>query len=172
MKIVKQLLFTFVCVGIFFLTGCAGERYHTKVIDAGRVSSASRVPSPYQRAVFSWPIEGQVLVSYGQKEDGVSLKGIVISGGEGDAVKAIADGFVSYADPSLRGHGQTIVIDHRNGFSSVYARSAEQLVSVGQEVRQGQPVARLGRSGKGMKPELYLEIRRNSKAENPLSYLR
>ncbi len=172
MKIVKQLLFTFALLGIFFLTGCAGERYHTKVVDAGRVSPASRAPSSYQTDVFLWPIHGDLIVSYGQKEDGVSLKGIVISGREGDVVKAVADGFVSYADPSLRGHGQTIVIDHRNGFSSVYARSAEQLVSVGQEVRQGQSIARLGRAGKGMKPELYLEIRRNSKAVNPLSYLR
>jgi septal ring factor EnvC (AmiA/AmiB activator) len=172
MRIVKQLLFTFAFLGIFFLTGCAGERYHTKVVDAGRVSPASRVPSSYQNAVFLWPIHGDLIVSYGQKEDGVSVKGIVISGREGDTVKAVADGFVAYADPSLRGHGQTIVVDHRNGFSSVYARTAELMVSLGQEVRQGQSLARLGRSGKGLKPELYLEIRKNSRAENPLSYLR
>ncbi len=172
MKIVKQLLFTFACVGIFFLTGCAGERYHRAVVDGGRVSSVSRIPNANVNAVFLWPVNGDLLASFGQKEDGVSLKGIVISGREGDAVKAAADGFVVYADPSLRGHGQTIVIDHRNGFSSVYARSAELLVSVGQEVRRGQPIARLGQSGKGLKPELYLEIRKNSKAENPLTYLR
>ncbi len=172
MRIVKRLLYGFVCLGIFFLTGCAGERYYTRVADKGRIPAVSQVADSYPGAAFLWPIQGDMQATYGQKEDGISLKGIVISGREGDAVKAVADGFVAYADPSLRGHGQTLIVDHRNGFSSVYARTAELLVSVGQEVRQGQAVARLGRSGKGLKPELYLEIRKNSKAENPLSYLR
>lgn len=172
MKIVKRLLYGFVYLGIFFLTGCAGERYHTRVGDEGRTPAFSQAAYSDSVAAFLWPIQGDMLATYGQKEDGVSLKGIVISGREGDTVKAVADGFVAYADPSLRGHGQTLIVDHRNGFSSVYARTAEIIVSSGQEVRQGQVVARLGQSGKGLKPELYFEIRKNSKAENPLSYLR
>ncbi len=171
MKFVKQLLFTLVCANIFFLTGCTSGRYHSQRVEMGQPVNRGWAPLT-QAASFSWPAQGKVLVPFGQQEDGVSLKGIVISGGEGAVVSAAADGFVAYADPSLRGFGQTLVVDHRNGFSSVYARNAELLVLVGQEVRRGQPIARLGRSGKGVSPELYFEIRKNSKPEDPLNFLR
>ncbi len=172
MKFVKCLLLVFAYTGIFFLTGCAGGRYHEGV-DGAATPQGTAYRAPVSSAAdFRWPIQGQVRVPFGQKDEGVTLKGVLLSGREGADVSAIADGFVAYADPSLRGFGQTIVVDHRNGYSSVYARSAGILVVTGQEVRRGQPIARLGSSGKGSKPELYLEIRRNSKPEDPLRLLR
>lgn len=101
----------------------------------------------------------------------MTVKGILIRAREGELVGAAAEGNVAFVDQNLPGYGKTIIIEHSGEYSSVYARNAEILVKVGQRVRQGEPIAKAGNKGKGGSPQLYFEIRRRSRAEDPLSYL-
>ena len=120
---------------------------------------------------FAWPLKGQVVISFGEKEEKVSAKGIVIRPREGGLVLAARDGRVSFVDERLKGYGRTVIIEHTLEFSTVYARNSEILVKSGQWVLQGEPIARVGDKGKNAVPQLYFEVRRNARAEDPLLYL-
>ena len=148
----------------FFLTGCAGGRYH-KAFEKNAPARGIAVPS------FRWPIEGRVAVPFGAPDEGVSVKGLWLEGSEGAPVVAASDGVVTLSDPSLRGYGKTIIIEHDAVFSTVYAGSAEILALTGQRVKQGQTIASLGRAGKGGRPQLYFELRRATRPEDPQKYL-
>ena len=157
MKVVKRFLHIFFILVIFFLTGCAGQRYHR---------------ASFEGTPFDWPLRGRLVLPFGSKEDGVTTKGILVEGYEGQTVLASKDGKVVYVDEGLRGYGKTLILEHSGGFSTLYARNAEILVSTGQQVRQGQPIARVGRAGKGGLPRAYFELRRSAKPEDPLLYFK
>ena len=160
---------------IIFLTGCADKEYHNRVSSvppppAGGLQCAQGFESSlYQN--FIWPIRGNVVVPFGSKEDGVSIKGIVIESQEGQSVVAARDGRVSFVDEKLKGYGKTVILEHAGGYSTVYARNSEICVTLGQQVRQGEVIAKVGRAGRGNLPQLYFELRRKTRAENPVSYL-
>ena len=147
-------------MSIFFLTGCATERYHK-----GSDVEGTGVQ------VFRRPLNGPVVFSFGEEEDGVSLKGIVLRGAQDQPVSASRNGRVVFVNDRLRGYGRILIIEHDSVFSTVYAGCSELLVSEGQWVRQGQPVARVGNAGKGGVPRLYFEVRKNARPEDPLLYL-
>ena len=165
MNFVKRFLHIFLTFLIFFLTGCAAQRYH-------RPSVGNELPMPALTGTFRWPLEGHLVVPFGAKEEGVSSKGIVVEGSEGQFVSAAQEGKVVYIDEGLRGYGKTLILEHSGNFSTVYARNSEILVQAGQWVRQGQAIARVGRAGKGGMPRVYFEIRRSAKPEDPLHYLK
>lgn len=85
-------------------------------------------------------------------------------------VVAARDGRVQFVETGMPGYGRTIVIEHSPDFSTVYARNSEILVALGQWVRRGEPVARVARDG-GRSPRLYFEIRKKSRAVDPLQFL-
>ncbi|MBR7003097.1 MAG: peptidoglycan DD-metalloendopeptidase family protein [Neisseriaceae bacterium] len=92
-----------------------------------------------------WPMKGNIISNF----DGQTQKGIDIAGKEGQAVKAIADGTVSYAGEELKGYGKSIVIRHNNALMSTYSRNKTLLVGVGQKVQKGQTIAEIGRDKNG-----------------------
>ena len=156
--IVKIFLPVFNILFTIFLTGCATGGYHNAV---GSLTAPAALPS------FQWPLDGRVSSRYGGREDGVTLKGLVLEGAEGANVLAAEQGAVVYVDDSLRGYGKTVVLEHGNGYSTVYARNSQVLVKVGDPVRKGQVIARIGRDGKGAAPQLYFEVRRDAKPLDP-----
>lgn len=89
------------------------------------------------------------------------MERIVIGASEGSEVKAIADGRVILAD-WLQGYGLVVVVEHGKGDMSLYGYNQSALVSVGTQVRAGQPIALVGSSGGQGRPSLYFEIRRRS----------
>ncbi|PHM38536.1 murein hydrolase activator EnvC [Xenorhabdus innexi] len=118
-----------------------------------------------------WPVRGRVIHSFGETIQGeLRWKGIVISAAEGTEVKAISDGRVLLAD-WLQGYGLVVVVEHGKGDMSIYGYNQSALVSVGQQVRAGQPIALVGSSGGQQQPSLYFEIRRQGRAVNPLPWL-
>lgn len=156
--IVKIFLATFNVFLIFFLTGCAERGYHNPVAN---IATAEVLPN------FGWPIAGAIFSRYGGLEDGVTLKGIVLQGEEGQGVLAAERGEVVYVDDSLRGYGKTVVLEHGKIFSTVYARNSQVKVKVGDSVRKGQVIAHVGRTGKGSVAQLYFEVRRDAKPIDP-----
>ncbi|NVK56309.1 MAG: peptidoglycan DD-metalloendopeptidase family protein [Alteromonadaceae bacterium] len=117
------------------------------------------------------PAEGSLRKLFGKRRQGqVRWKGIMIDGQEGSAVKAVAHGRVIYAD-WLRGFGLVTIIEHGDGFMSVYGHNQALLRSAGDSVTRGETVALLGQSGGQSSPNLYFEIRHKGKALNPLQWL-
>ncbi|BFT28975.1 peptidoglycan DD-metalloendopeptidase family protein [Alteromonas sp. D210916BOD_24] len=113
------------------------------------------------------PVKGRIRNLFGNRRQGqVRWKGIIIDGSEGSPVNSIAPGRVLYAD-WLRGFGLVSIIDHGDGYMSVYGHNQALLKQAGDEVRQNEQIALVGRSGGQEYPNLYFEIRHKGKALNP-----
>ncbi|KGT95442.1 peptidase M37 [Erwinia typographi] len=118
-----------------------------------------------------WPVRGSIEHRFGEQLQGeLRWKGLVIDAAEGTEVKAIADGRVLMAD-WLQGYGLVVVVEHGKGDMSLYGYNQSALVSVGTQVKAGQPIALVGTSGGQGTPSLYFEIRRQGQAVNPLPWL-
>lgn len=117
------------------------------------------------------PVRGSVANRFGaQREDtGISWKGLFIKAGEGEEVRSIADGRVVFAD-WLRGFGNLMIVDHGNGFMSLYGNNQALLRKVGDAVTAGDNIASVGNSGGNEASGLYFELRHQSKPFDPLSW--
>jgi murein DD-endopeptidase MepM/ murein hydrolase activator NlpD len=71
----------------------------------------------------------------------------------------------------MRGYGKTVILDHGDGYSSLYAHNARLLVRVDQYVERGMPVALLGRTGNATAEHCHFEIRRDDEPLDPLLFL-
>lgn len=124
-----------------------------------------------QKGHLIWPLNGSLLQRFGQsRQGGISSRGILIQGSEGDAVKAIADGQVIYAD-LLKGYGWVIVLDHGAGFMSLYGHNQNLLKQPGARINAGETIALTGMSGGQASAGLYFEIREKGEAVNPMQWL-
>jgi septal ring factor EnvC (AmiA/AmiB activator) len=118
------------------------------------------------------PVAGRVIASYGQvRAGGLKWQGDLFATARDAPVHAVSQGRVIYAD-WLAGLGLLIIIDHGDGFMSLYGHNARLYESVGQRVAAGQTIAQAGDSGGGSRPELYFEIRKDGKPLNPQIWLR
>jgi len=125
----------------------------------------------FDKSDFIWPVKGKTISFYGSKKDGILNKGIDISVREGSNVVASRSGKVVFCDSKLKGYGQTVIIDHLDSFSTLYAHNSVVLVKLGEQVKQGQVIAKVGTSGRAKKSCLHFEIRKGDKARNPFYYL-
>jgi len=125
----------------------------------------------YESDVFLWPVEGTILSYFGQDRYGARNKGIDIEARKDTSVIASQDGKVVFCNDAVLGLGRVIIIDHLNGFSTVYARNEKILVKIGDPVNRGQAIATVGSGGRGGETCLHFEIRRGFKPYNPLYYL-
>jgi len=116
---------------------------------------------------LSWPVKGRLLRSFGSRKQGyLKWKGVLISAPIGRQVHTIHNGTILFSD-WLKGYGLLTVIDHGNGYMSLYAHSQTLLKSVGDRVETGEPIALVGQSGGQDQAGLYFEIRHQGKAVNP-----
>lgn len=120
---------------------------------------------------FSWPIVGKIISYFGSKKGLVTNKGIDIIAEEGSHVVSADNGVVSFVDENMKGLGKTIIIDHENGYSTVYAHNSEILVGVGEKVEQNQKIAKVGRTGRATESYLHFQIRKGYEPQNPMYYL-
>jgi murein DD-endopeptidase MepM/ murein hydrolase activator NlpD len=97
-------------------------------------------------------------------------KGVDFAGREGAEVIAVAAGVVIWSGERY-GYGQLVEINHGNGYVTRYAHNADNLVAVGDTVRRGQVIARLGDTGRATGPNLHFEVLLNDKPVNPLTYI-
>lgn len=122
------------------------------------------------RGRMSLPVSGEVGQRYGQKRaDGGSWKGVFIRTPNGRNVNAIAGGEVVFAD-WLRGFGNLIIIDHGEGYMSLYGYNETLLKQVGDAVNPGERIAVTGASGGQSEPGLYFEIRFQGRPLDPLTW--
>jgi len=120
---------------------------------------------------FIWPVEGRVVSYFGSMKDYAKNKGVDVETRAGARVSAARSGTVTFASDHLKGYGKTIIIDHHDGYETVYAYNAKNLVRVNDEVAQGDRIAEVGKTGRATRPTLHFEIRKNHKPQNPFYYL-
>jgi murein DD-endopeptidase MepM/ murein hydrolase activator NlpD len=119
---------------------------------------------------------GWVSSYFGKRTDPFTGKpanhtGIDFAGKFGDPVAAVADGVVTWSADRY-GYGEMVEINHGNGYSTRYAHNSENLVVVGDEVRKGQIVARMGESGRATGPNLHFEVLKDGRRVNPVNFIR
>jgi len=117
-------------------------------------------------AKFEWPIKGKVTQEYkGEEHHGVDVAGKV-----GDKIKATRPGKVkSVGNDDI--YGMFVIIDHGNGWESLYGHCSKILVAEGDMVLGNDKICLVGSTGKSSGPHLHFEIRVNSKPVNPAEYL-
>lgn len=119
----------------------------------------------------AWPLSGNLLARYGGRmPDGRTSSGVLIAAPAGSPVTAVEDGTVVFSD-WMTGYGMILIVDHGNGYMSLYAHNESLLRGVGNRVRRGEAVAKVGNSGGMGTPALYFELRRNGQPVDPASWL-
>ena len=131
------------------------------------------VPSPPPRSGgrFLWPLQGEQIASFGPQGDGRHNDGVNIAAARGTTVVAAENGVVAYAGNELRGFGNLLLIKHSDEWITAYAHNERLLVSAGDSVSRGQPIAEVGSTGSVAQPQLHFEIRKGTRAVDPLPLL-
>jgi septal ring factor EnvC (AmiA/AmiB activator) len=127
------------------------------------------------RGLLPWPVPGKLLVPFGAQkstkfETLVPHPGIEIAVTVGEPIHAVHDGEVAFSD-WFKGYGNLIVLDHGDGYMSVYAHASERKVATGERVGAGEVIASAGDTGSLEGPRLFFEILKDGKPENPVVWL-
>ena len=123
------------------------------------------------RGKLRLPVRGDITNRYGtpRGEGAMTWKGLFIRAAEGTEVKAVAPGRVVFAD-WLRGFGNLLILDHGDGYLTIYGNNQSLLRDTGDEVRAGDPVAAVGNSGGNQESGLYFELRQQGQPVDPLKW--
>jgi septal ring factor EnvC (AmiA/AmiB activator) len=116
---------------------------------------------------LSWPVKGQIRHRFGSSKQGyLKWKGVFLSAPIGQQVKTIHNGTILFSN-WLKGYGLVSVVDHGDGYMSLYGHNQALLKAVGDRVEAGEPIALVGQSGGQANSGLYFEIRHTGIAVNP-----
>ena len=122
-----------------------------------------------------WPTAGAMTSTFGRQEHAryrtiTFNQGIEINAPEGQKIASVSGGVVLYAD-WFKGYGRLIVVDHGEGYYTVYAHAAEILVKVGDRVSKGQTIGLVGNTGSTNGSQLYFEVRYRGGPQDPMTWL-
>ena len=120
------------------------------------------------RGKLAWPVSGRVLARFGDARagGGVRWDGVLVATERGAPVKTVCQGRVIYAD-WLPGLGLLTIVDHGDGYLSLYGHNERLYKAAGEQVATGDTIAAAGDSGGSSRPELYFEIRKGGKPVDP-----
>jgi len=125
----------------------------------------------YSSDDFIWPIRGKVIATFGQTVNNMLNKGINIQPYNNLDVVAARSGRVVFYKDNFGYFGKTLIIEHNDGFSTVYARNSQVFIRVGDNVEKGAVIARVDSAGRGKNTYLHFEIRKGYTPQNPFFYL-
>lgn len=130
-------------------------------------------PFAQRRGQLKWPAEGDLAARFGKRRQVGELtwQGVLIQARAGAPVKAVSRGRVAFAD-WLRGYGLLVIIDHGEGYMSLYGYNQALYKETGDWVEEGEVIAGVGSSGGHERSALYFEIRRAGKPTNPARWCR
>lgn len=129
-------------------------------------------PFSSRRGKMIWPVHGKLQHRFGaRRRADINWTGWLLTASEGSSVQAIHHGRVVFSD-YLRGHGLLLIIDHGNGYMSLYAHNQVLLKEAGDWVQTGAIVSKVGNSGGLSQNALYFEIRHNGKPSDPAKWLK
>jgi septal ring factor EnvC (AmiA/AmiB activator) len=119
------------------------------------------------RGKLAWPVGGKLVARFGEsRAGGVKWDGVLVATERGAPVRAVYGGRVIYAD-WLPGLGLLTIVDHGEGYMSLYGHNERLYKTVGERVSAGDTLGSAGDSGGSNRPELYFEIRKGGKAVDP-----
>lgn len=122
------------------------------------------------RGKLSWPVNGQIVASYGQKRNEKQRwRGVLLKAAEGTKVKAIAKGRVVFSG-WVNGYGYLIMVEHDKNYMSLYGYNRTVYKKEGQIVKAGDTIAAVGNSGGQSQHALYFEIRKGRSPQNPAKW--
>lgn len=129
----------------------------------------------YRATPQGWPVKGNFSSGFGARlhpKTGMNQfhSGVDISAPSGTAIRATAEGIVSFADWS-KGNGKVVVIEHGHGFTTVYAHNSRIDVKAGQTVKRGQVIALTGATGNATGPHVHYEVWKGGYYVNPSSFM-
>jgi septal ring factor EnvC (AmiA/AmiB activator) len=141
--------------------------------------SLKTVPPPditsafgHLRGQLAWPVAGRIRAAYGDpRASGMRWDGIVVATERGAPVKSVSSGRVVYAD-WLPGLGLLAIVDHGEGYLSLYGHNERLYKAAGESVSAGEVIAAAGDTGGRPEPELYFEIRRDGHPVDPRPWFR
>ena len=122
-------------------------------------------------AAYLWPVQGPIARAFGAEPSGRRSDGLDITAPEGAPVLAAEAGIVAYAGSEIQAYGNMLLIEHADGFTTVYAYNRDLLVRAGDRVRRGEVVATVGRSGGMAEPRLHFQLRAGDVPLDPTPYL-
>ncbi len=130
-----------------------------------------RLDTNYSGDDFIWPIRGRVIATFGQTFNNLINKGINIQPYNNPDVFAARGGRVIFSADNFASFGKTIIIDHSDGFMTVYARNAQVFIRPGDSVQKGALIAKAGSAARDKDIYLHFEIRKGRISQNPYFYL-
>jgi septal ring factor EnvC (AmiA/AmiB activator) len=141
-----------------------------------QVSSGSTYGGPFAQArgKLPWPVDGRLVARYGTPRGAdarTKWDGVLIGASAGSQVRAVHGGRVVFAD-WLRGAGLLVILDHGNGYLSLYGHNQSLLKDAGDVVNAGEPIATVGTSGGQDTPALYFAIRQQGRPSDPAQWCR
>ncbi|RLA08178.1 MAG: hypothetical protein DRQ51_03340 [Gammaproteobacteria bacterium] len=138
-----------------------------------KTKNNNNAPITKYKGKLMWPTKGYVAHKYNSKKGIGDLRyqGIVINAKDGNNVKAIYDGEVVYTG-WLSGYGNIIIISHQRSYISLYGYNQTILKNIGDWVKTGDKIAKVGKSGGQKKTSLYFEIRKKTKTLNPIKWIK
>lgn len=122
------------------------------------------------------PINGAITSRYGKRKDPLNKKsafhtGVDLRGKRGQKIKATADGIVKKAFRN-GGHGNYVMLDHGNGYTTSYSHMQKYLVQRGDRVKRGQVIGLVGSTGRSTGPHLHYEVALDGKTINPYNFMK
>jgi septal ring factor EnvC (AmiA/AmiB activator) len=128
------------------------------------------------RGRIPWPVSGNIISPFGKTRSAefnaiIDNTGIQIQAPAGTPFKSVAGGTVRYAD-WFKGYGKLVILDHGEGYYSLYAQASELDVTVGQVVAPGQQLGLVGDTGSLVGSSLYFEIRKDGQPQDPVRWLK
>jgi septal ring factor EnvC (AmiA/AmiB activator) len=143
------------------------ERLRDEQLVAPAETATEHKPFKALKGRLPWPSTGALVARFGmEKRGGLRWDGVLISAPEGREVKAVHHGRVAFAD-WLRGFGLLLIIDHGDGYMSLYGHNQSLFKEAGDWVEQGEPVALVGNSGGRLDSGVYFGIRYQGRPVNP-----
>lgn len=147
------------------------QRLQNSLADIPEGTDADK-PFTSRKGHLAWPLDGPVLASYGSpRSAGMEWSGLLIGAKAGSPVHAVSQGRVVFSD-WLRGLGLLIIIDHGNGYMTLYGHNQSLYKEAGDWVQGGDVIATVGSSGGHQRSALYFEVRARGKPVNPTAWLR
>ncbi|MBM7853753.1 LysM repeat protein [Desulfohalotomaculum tongense] len=113
---------------------------------------------PIPVMVMEWPLKGEITSPFGIRKEGRPHHGVDIAAPCGAAIRAPREGVVVYSG-YYSGYGNTVIIDHGYGTSTLYAHCSKLYVKCGQRVGRGSTIATVGNTGRSFGPHLHWEVR-------------
>lgn len=153
-----------------------------RIFDASRIELGQLIFIPrgqkksisslkYSGEEFIWPVKGRVIAVFGSTVNNMINKGINIQAPADTDVVSSRNGKVVFYSGNFLSFGKTIIIDHQDGFLTVYGRNSKVFVKLGDNVLKGTVIAAVGSSGRDKSSYLHFQIRKGHVSVNPYYYL-